>query len=167
MSGDDVLADIFSECERKGIFVQRVRREGKMTAVVEDVPPSLAQDIAASGLTVRGVVIKCRPETVDASAGAGGDGLGEPKLFPLGSTTGPAELGELGVGIGLYFEALLWAAKLLGGIACMSFLAIVVFLRQGSASSRPRGLNAAWVQKLTCQPHERERWLSFFNLAGF
>jgi len=46
------------------------------------------------------------------------DGLDFSQPYVL-SKTGPAEMGELGVGIGLYFGCLMWAAKVLGAMTVM------------------------------------------------
>lgn len=56
LTGDEILADIYAECERRGIVLHRVTKDGKSSAVIEDVPTSSATDLAQTGVTVQGRV---------------------------------------------------------------------------------------------------------------
>lgn len=45
LSGDEILADIYGDCEKRGILIQRVVKAGKASAAIEDVPTSQAADL--------------------------------------------------------------------------------------------------------------------------
>jgi hypothetical protein len=136
LSGDEILADIYGECEKRGIVLQRVSKDGKSSAVIEDVPTSQAADLAQSGVTIRGVRVRCVPEELPPPEHDGDDDGGLPVHRYVLSKTGPAELGELGVGIGLYFQSLLWGAKVLGGMTLLGFFTIVVYVRAGTLDAQ-------------------------------
>lgn len=140
LSGDEILADIFGECEKRGLILHTVNKDGKASAVIEDVPPSHAADLAQFGVTVRGVRVRCVPEETPPAQGVKASGdedeledLARPYVW---AKTGPSELGELGVGIGLYFESLLWGAKVLGCLTFLGFFTILVYVQAGSGEAQ-------------------------------
>ena len=115
MDGDEILAEIYPQCERRGIAVTKVVKTSKRAATVEDVLFSQAADLEAMGLTVGGKKLACVAETLpepeegeEGERPAGADGLPDLSHPYVLSKTGVTELGELGVGIGLYFHSLLW-----------------------------------------------------------
>lgn len=79
--------------------------------------------------------MRCVPEEMPAPArdgGGGDDGLPDLSQRYVLSKTGPEELGELGIGIGLYFETLLWGAKVLCSMTFLGFFTVIVYLRAGT-----------------------------------
>ena len=97
---DDILSQIYNECERKGIIITRVTKKSKHHAVIEDIAFSMADDLEAMGVSINNVRIACVADYGDASKedrDANGPAY---EAFPYWDT-GPKELGEVSVGIGL------------------------------------------------------------------
>ena len=82
MDGDEILTEIYPQCERRGIAVTKVVKTSKRAATVEDVLFSQAADLEAMGLTVGGKKLACVAETLpepeegeEGERPAGADGL--------------------------------------------------------------------------------------------
>jgi len=142
LSGDEVLADIYRECEKLGIVLQRLSKDGASGAIIEDVPPSQAADLARAGVTIRGVHVRCVPEEMPVSKEDDQADFSQPYVF---DKTGPEELGELGVGIGLYFESLLWGARVLGCMTLLGFFTTVVYIRAGCLKAQLEAGALTWL----------------------
>ena len=146
MDGDEILTEIYPQCERKGISVTKVVKASKRAATVEDVLFSQASDLEAMGLTVGGKKVSLRrgdaPRTRGGRGGRATRGSG--RLADLShpyvlSKTGVTELGELGVGIGLYFHSLLWGAKWMAILTVVGAFTTVTYVMAGTSSTQLKG----------------------------
>ena len=108
---------------RKGIVITRVTKISKHHAVIEDIAFSMADDLEAMGVHVNNVRIDCVPDygDYDKSQRDAAGPTYEP--FPYWKT-GPKELGELSVGIGLYFQSLLWGQRVMLGMFFLGFFTV-------------------------------------------
>ena len=133
---DDILSQIYNECERKGIVITRVTKISKHHAVIEDIAFSMADDLEAMGVHVNNVRIDCVPDygDYDKSQRDAAGPTYEP--FPYWKT-GPKELGELSVGIGLYFQSLLWGQRVMLGMFFLCLLYTSPSPRDLSTSRMP------------------------------
>ena len=143
MDGDEIFSEIYPQCERRGIAVTKVVKTSKRAATVEDVLFSQAADLEAMGLTVGGKKIACvaekLPEPEEGEEGerpAGADGLPDLSHPYVLSKTGVTELGELGVGIGLYFHSLLWGAKWMAILTVVGAFTTVTYVIAGTSSTQ-------------------------------
>ena len=150
LDGDEIFAEIYQQCERKGISVSKVTKTGTCSAAVDDIPMSQAEDLAHFGVKIAGRLVRCVKEELqpfegdddepggpgperDAEAGGAHPALIQP--YDL-RTTGPNELGELGVGVGLYFHSLLWGAKVLGLLSLLGAFTTVTYAVAGTSAAQ-------------------------------
>ena len=135
---DDILSQIYNECERRGIIVTRVTKRSKHHAVIEDVAFSMADDLEAMGVHVNKVRIDCVPDygEFDKSQRDAAGPNYEP--FPYWAT-GPKELGELSVGIGLYFQSLLWGQRVMLGMFLLGFFTVMTYVKSGMLDEQVKG----------------------------
>jgi hypothetical protein len=150
LDGDEIFAEIYQQCERKGISVTKVTKTGTCAATVEDIPMSQAEDLAHFGVKIAGRHVQCVKEELPPLDGdgdePGGPGLerdaeaggAHPALIRPYSlrTTGPNELGELGVGIGLYFHSLLWGGRVLGFLSVLGAFTTVTYALAGASTAQ-------------------------------
>ena len=143
MDGDEILTEIYPQCERRGIAVTKVVKTSKRAATVEDVLFSQAADLEAMGLTVGGKKLACVAETLpepeegeEGERPAGADGLPDLSHPYVLSKTGVTELGELGVGIGLYFHSLLWGAKWMAILTVVGAFTTITYVMAGTSSTQ-------------------------------
>ena len=143
MDGDEILTEIYPQCERRGIAVTKVVKTSKRAATVEDVLFSQASDLEAMGLTVGGKKLACVAETLpepeegeEGERPAGADGLPDLSHPYVLSKTGVTELGELGVGIGLYFHSLLWGAKWMAILTVVGAFTTITYVMAGTSSTQ-------------------------------
>jgi hypothetical protein len=146
MDEDEIMGEVYGQCERRGIAITKIVKTSRREAQIEDVVLSQAADLVAMGLTIGGQRVACvKEELPQAGAEGGGDGgeaaVGEDGLpdlshpYVLGKT-GVAELGELGVGIGLYFHSLLWGFRVLGALSVVGALTTVTYVMAGVSSAQ-------------------------------
>jgi len=151
LDGDEIFAEIYQQCERKGVSVSKVTKTGTCSAAVDDIPMSQAEDLAHFGVKIAGRHVRCVKEELapldgdedepggpnqterDAEAGGAHPALIRP--YDL-RTTGPNELGELGVGIGLYFHSLLWGARVLGILSVLGAFTTVTYALAGMSAAQ-------------------------------
>ena len=150
LDGDEIFAEIYQQCERKGISVTKVTKTGTCAATVEDIPMSQAEDLAHFGVKIAGRHVRCVKEELppldgdgdepggpgferDAEAGGAHPALIRPYNL---RTTGPNELGELGVGIGLYFHSLLWGGRVLGFLSVLGAFTTVTYALAGTSAAQ-------------------------------
>lgn len=135
---DDILSQIYNECERKGIVITRVTKKSKHHAVIEDIAFSMADDLEAMGVSINNVRITCVADYGDASKedrDANGPAY---EAFPYWDT-GPKELGELSVGIGLYFQSLLWGQRVMLGLFFLGFFTVMTYVKSGMLDEQQAG----------------------------
>ena len=162
---DDILSQIYNECERKGIVITRVTKISKHHAVIEDIAFSMADDLEAMGVHVNNVRIDCVPDygDYDKSQRDAAGPTYEP--FPYWKT-GPKELGELSVGIGLYFQSLLWGQRVMLGMFFLGFFTIMTYVKSGMLDEQVKGgeLTGLAIPTLgsVAWAHENEHRLLWF-----
>ena len=146
MDEDEIMGEVYGQCERRGIAITKIVKTSRREAQIEDVVLSQAADLVAMGLTIGGQRVACVKEELPQAGGEGGGDGGEaavgedglPDLshpYVLGKT-GVAELGELGVGIGLYFHSLLWGFRVLGALSVVGALTTVTYVMAGVSSAQ-------------------------------
>jgi hypothetical protein len=79
LDGDEIFAEIYQQCERKGISVTKVTKTGTCAATVEDIPMSQAEDLAHFGVKIAGRHVQCVKEELPPLDGDG-DEPGGPGL---------------------------------------------------------------------------------------
>jgi len=166
--GDEIFAEIYAQCERKGISINKVVKTGPFTATIEDVALSSAGDLEQQGVLIAGIRVTCVKEQLSSElAGDDDDKVGgktkgakkkegedrdveanfiHPDLIrPYNlRSTGPNELGELGVGIGLYFHSLLWGARVLGLLSVVGCFTLITYLLAGLSSAQIDSESLTW-----------------------
>ena len=155
LDGDEIFAEIYSQCERKGIQISKVIKTGTYTATIEDVILSQAEDLVQIGVKINDRRLTCVKEELSeipqdeenfsrSKSGRNKDDRDveanaiHPDLirqYDL-KTTGPNELGELGVGIGLYFHSLLWGARVLGLLSIVGLFTLVTYASAGYSTEQ-------------------------------
>jgi hypothetical protein len=137
--------------------------------MIEDVPFSQIADLEASGVTVAGVKVRCVADAVpEVEDGTSAEDLAD-MVFPYEvGKTGPVELGDMGVGIGLYFSCLLWGFRIFALIAALSSFTIVVYLKSGfnSESMSAGGVSGYAVPTLGAVQWLHEQSIGIFSSAA-